>query len=143
MELRDEFRERQLVIKNSTQKELLSKTADDLSKILFIMTSESFRELDNATQSGDPDQKEAAVRGLPIKTITDSIDKLRRLQMHVQSGGVQKHAHLNINLSEDLLQDVIMEVCMEVERLYPEFNSRDQIRGIFSKHIKKILEKVS
>lgn len=120
------------VVANSDQAQLLAKSAEEISKALFLMSRQGVRDLQN---SEDP-------RQFPIKAITDAIDKLKRLQMHVASGGVAKSAHLNIDVSTEMLKEAIMVACIEVERKYPEANSREMIKEIFNNHLKDILEKV-
>ena len=132
--LRDEQREAQLEILNSSQSELLKKSGEELAKIIYIYSREGARSV----------QEEGieAMRTFPLKALTDAIDKLKRLLMHVESGGVTKSVTAKVDLSESLVQDLIMETCMELERHHPEINSRELIDSLFRNKMKKILDKV-
>lgn len=131
-ELRSLAQQDHEIILNSDQSELLQKSGDEISKALFLMSRQGVRELQ---ANEDP-------RQFPIKAITDAIDKLRRLQMFVDAGGVTKNANLNIDVSTEMLKEAIMEACIEVERKYPEANSKEMIKNIFNNHLKNILDKV-
>lgn len=81
-------------------------------------------------------------RGFPLKVLVEAVDKLTRLKMHIDSGGVTKTAHVNIDLSQSLMQDIVMEACMEIERVYPNVNSRELIKNIFAKHVSAVKDKI-
>jgi len=133
IESREQSRKQLYFLQSATQDQFLAKSADTLSKVVYLLTEDMARHL------ADPD---GGPMRLPIKTLTDCIDKLKRLQMHISTGGVTKSVHANIDMSQSLLQDVIMEACIEVERKYPDVSARDLIREIFSKHMKSMMDKV-
>lgn len=129
---RDKTRQVTLFLKNSSQEQKLEAASDHLSSLVFMMTQEG---LDEWKESS------ALPRNFNLKALTDAIDKLARLKMHVASGGVQKTANVNINLTDGLVQQVVMEVLIELEKRYPQINSKDLVRDLFNGKLKAVLAK--
>lgn len=129
---KEEFQKTALILTESSQGQLLDKSADNLSKLIFLHTDRGLKSF----------QADGHTAGLNLKAITDAIDKLSRLKLHVDSGGVSKTANIKVDLSESILQDVIMEVTMELERVAPQLNSRELVKRLFAEQLKKITGKI-
>lgn len=130
---RDEAKKTSLFLLNSTQDQKLEKAGENLAAIVYLISNDGAKSIKDT--GGLPER-------FPMKILIEAIDKLTRLKMHVSSGGVEKKASINVDLSQSVIQDVVMEIAIELERRYPQINSKELVSKLFNERLKKVLDKI-